>query len=241
MFLFLLLVNGLIYVWYAIYNVPAHAVATVETPDAPRLVLLSEQSRLPEGQPDAQPAEAEPQDSVAVSETPDSKPGVDTGKDDTTQCFTLGPFMNKDDLSGATRGLMVTGRPFEKRVSKKKELIGYWVVIPPFKTEADAYAKVQELKQAGDKHHYVVKDPAVGINAVSLGVFRDRLNADRRLAQVKKLGHEVKVQTRYRQDPVYWLDFTESRNAQALDIRQFVGAQRLPTACKEIASKGTVP
>ena len=221
LFLFLLLVNGLIYAWYTFYSVPAQAVATVETPDAPRLVLLSEQQ--------SRPAAADVVADLVKNE------------DDVVQCFTLGPFMSEGDLADATRGLMMAGRPFEKRVSKKKELIGYWVLIPPLETEADAYAKAQALKQAGDKHHYVVKDPLIGINAVSLGVFREKANAQRRSRQIEKLGHTVKVQARYRQDPVYWLDFTEQKSAQALDISQFVGAQRLPRACEEIASKGTVP
>lgn len=228
LFLFLLLVNGFIYLWYTVNSEPPQALSMATDPDAPRLVLLSEQNILPEVQIGANTEGAIPGKGKAAS--------TQQAGSAMAHCYTLGPFMNEDSVSDASRGLMESGRPFARRASEKKELIGYWVMIPPLKNEDEARNKVQELKLIGDKHHYIVREPAAEKYSISLGVFHSRENAEGRHSRMKNLGYNVKLEGRYRQDPVYWLDYTEQESHARLDLARFVGAQRLPRVCEAIAS-----
>ena len=229
LFLFLLLVNGLIYLWYTFSQQPVNAAPVAIDTSAPRLVLLSELPPMPEEQ-------------TLVKSEP-AQPGSETQEETTPQklCYTLGPFMNDEDVSLVTQKLMLSGRPFEKRVSERKEQIGYWVFIPPFKTRDIAVDKAEELKLLGEKHLYVLKTPEKYANAISLGVFRGKENAKRRFSELKNLGYTVKMEGRYRQNPVTWLDYTEQSDSQTLETQDMVGAQRLQRACEVIASSETLP
>lgn len=227
LFLFLLLVNALIYLWYSFNQQPLNAAPRNINTTAPRLVLISE---LP---PDTSAS--------AVVVTEPQIPGEQQPAVPQKRCFTLGPFMNSDDVTSATEKLMLSGRPFEKRVSEKKEQIGYWVYLPPFENREAAVQKAEEFKLLGDKHFYVVKAPAEYANAISLGVFQGKSNAQRRYRQLKNLGYDVKLQGRYRQNPVYWLDYTEQEDIQSLDMQDFVGAQSLARSCEVIASSDSLP
>lgn len=228
LFLFLILVNGFIYLWYSFGQQPVNAASVAIDTSAPILVLLSE---LPPTVEEPMLVEDEPE--LASDETQEITPQK--------LCFTLGPFMNNEDVTQATQKLMLSGRPFEKRVSEKKEQIGYWVFIPPFKTRDIAVDKAEELKLLGEKHLYVVKTPAKYKNSISLGVFRGQDNAKRRFRQLKNLGYAVKLEGRYRENPVTWLDYTEQSGSQALNVQDFIGAHSLSRACEVIASSETLP
>ena len=86
----------------------------------------------------------------------------------------------------------------------------------------------------------MVKTPVEYANSISLGVFRGRENAKRRYSQLKNLGYAVKLEGRYRQNPVTWLDYTEQSDSQILETDDLVGAQRLERACEVIASSETL-
>jgi len=228
LFLFLLLVNGFIYLWYSFNPQPLNAAPVKIDTSAPKLVLLSEL----------------PADSLSKVVDDDNKKMLSSIKPETgpqKSCYTLGPFMNNEDVTDATQKLMLSGRPFEKRVSEKKEQIGYWVYLPPFESRDAAVQKAEEFKLLGDKHFYVVKAPTEYENAISLGVFRGHENARRRFRQLKNLGYDVKLEGRYRQNPVYWIDYTEQADSQVLDIQDFANAQSIPRACEVIASSKPLP
>jgi hypothetical protein len=227
LFLFLLLVNALIFSWYNFNQQPLSAAPMSINTSAPRLVLISE---LPPEQPSS---------IVVAEESPLT--GEQEKPVPQKQCFTLGPFMNNEDVASATEKLMLSGRPFEKRASEKKEQIGYWVYLPPFKNRDAAIQVAEEFKLLGDKHFYVVNTPAEYANAVSLGVFQGKSNAQRRYRQLKNLGYDVKLQGRYRQNPVYWLDYTEEADSQQINMQDFVGAQSLARSCEVIASSDPLP
>ena len=227
LFLFLVLMNGLIYLWYNFYQQPVHAASVTMNSSAPKLVLLSEQAMMDEKSADAD---------TPLTTRADVKKSQ-TGK----QCYTLGPFMTNESVASASEKLMLSGRPFEKSVSEKKEQIGYWVFMPPMKTRDEAVNKAEELRLLGDTQFYVVQQPAEYENAVSLGVFRSKANAKRRFLQLKNFGYEVKLEGRYRQNPVYWLNYSEQENSKELNTDNFIGAQRLPTACEVIASSEPLP
>ena len=232
LFLFLVLVNGLVYLWYTFHQQPVNASSPALEGNHPQLVLLSETQDKSRIVP------------LSAVDTPEEKPEPEQPASQLLterSCFTLGPFMNDDDVSEVAKMLMQSGRPIEKRASEKKEQIGYWVFIPPFPTREAALSKGEELKLLGEKHLYVVKQPEKYKNAISLGVFKGKSNAERRYRQMKNLGYDVKMEGRYRQNPVYWIDYSEQEDSQVLVLDDFVGAQRLDRPCETVASSLPLP
>lgn len=204
LFLFLLLVNGLIYLWHTTEDKPAAAAP----PDAaPRLVLLTEAGRTPP------PAYA-------------SAPATDA-----ESCYTLGPFMNQESLRRGDAALTRAGHRFTRRVSRIKEQIGYWVYLPPFANADAAQQKAGELERLGELHFYIVRPPSEHANAISLGVFEDRANAEKRHRQMQTLGHNATLQPRFRQNPVYWLDYVAPAAAGNFDNSALTGTRVLPRVC----------
>ena len=208
LFLFILLANGLIFSWYH-WRVPDEKPTTV-LPTAMQLVLLSE----------------------AATPIP-SQTQQTTG----SRCYTLGPLMSDQDLDQASERLTAAGIiEFEKRISEKKEQIGYWVYLPPFASWEAAREVADELKLLGDKHFYVIKPPSEYTHAISLGVFQDKNNANRRYQQIQRFGYEARLAGRFRQNPVYWLDFVQPDNRLTpFTSDRLLSAQLILRDCQRVA------
>ena len=224
LFLFLVLVNGLIYYWFTTNQQSVNAAPAAPGDNAPKLVLLSESDR------------------DFSSENIDAPTDQVAAKSDPRTCFTLGPFMNQESILEASEKLLLSGYPFTKRASEKKEQIGYWVYLPPFATLDAAQKKAQEFKLLGDKHYYVIKPPSDYAYGIALGVFKDRANAEKRHRQIKNLGYNARLEGRFRQNPVYWLDYVESDNGKGFDNSELPGSQIYSRACETTVADGqTLP
>ncbi len=221
LFLFLVLINGIVYLWFTANRQSVNAAPTIiPNGNAPRLVLLSESDRDFKSE---------------NTNTPTNHTAVELGS---RACFTLGPFMNQESMLEASEKLILSGHSFEKRVSEKKEQIGYWVYLPPFEALDAAQEKAQEFKLLGDKHYYVVKPPSDYAYGISLGVFKSRENAEKRHRQIKNLGYDALLEGRFRQNPVYWLDYVESDNRESFDNSELPGSQIHPRVCETIIADG---
>lgn len=219
LFLFLVLINELIYLWYADRQTVDTALAIAES-KAPQLILLSESGR------EFQPEKTEP----PVNETAVANDSPQYYQ--RRACFTLGPFMSEESMQQASEKLILSGHPFEKRTSEKKEQIGYWVYLPSFATLDAARQKAREFKLLGEKHYYVVKPPSDYAYGISLGVFKDRKNAEQRQRQIKNLGYDAILEGRFRQNPVYWLDYIELDGGKSFDNSELPGSQIHPRICE---------
>ncbi|TNF93229.1 MAG: SPOR domain-containing protein [Gammaproteobacteria bacterium] len=234
LFLFMLMVNAGIYMWYSTHGnqVGASPVRPIPT-GVPVLELLGEKT----------------QQELADTMTSTRALSGDVSDDEVHEaveekimhCYTLGPFMNQDTTEQAAEELTTSGRPIVKRTSEKKEQIGYWVYLPSYKSQSAASAVAQEFKLLGDKHYYIVQPPDENAYAVSLGLFKARKNAEKRFSQVKNLGYDAKLEPRFRQNPVFWLDYAEQADSLPFDTSLMVGVQKLPRNCEQIASGDALP
>lgn len=230
LFLFLLLVNGAIYLWYTL-QVDAAPQTAKRSQLSPRLMLLTEHDQPP--QPiQTQSAKTESLDAVADEAAEPVEERF---------CFTLGPFMDEKAVGQVEQQLATQNHHYVRRASEHKEQIGYWVFLPPLGDLEQAREKAEELKLLGDKHFYVVKTPEEYANAISLGVFRDKANAERRHKQVKKMGYEPRIEGRFRQNPVYWLDYEQTDTETELVSDSLVGVKNLPRACEAVAAAVPLP
>lgn len=65
---------------------------------------------------------------------------------------------------------------------------GYWVFIPPLRSQPALERKVTELRRMGVDEYFPLMDPGRWRYAISLGVFRSEEGAARYLAQLRQKG-----------------------------------------------------
>ena len=174
--------------WLLFANRPPTEEAPATDPGVPRLELLAERDS----------GEVDHAELASAPESP-----ADLAND---QCRNFGPFPTQAD----TRAAMTILTPLTKRIRMREEHAtqtrGYWVFLPAMPTREQALATARTLSAKGVRDYYVVT-AGDQQNTISLGLFRDQGNAERRRAEIAALGLAPKVNARTEDLPVYWLDF----------------------------------
>lgn len=128
-------------------------------------------------------------------------------------CYVVGPFESRDAALKAGSVLEEMKLGYNTRSAEEKSESSYWVYLPPLATRKDAQAKVKELAALGFKEHFITQEGGRD-NAISLGVFGQRENADSLLQELKAKDIEARLETRYRLRLLYWL------NLRATDLTE---------------------
>jgi SPOR domain len=189
LFLLLLALNIGVGCW--LYFAPQAATAQLPAtdPGVPKLVLLSEL----EHPGDANAAE--------LASAPESVADL---RNDT--CRSVGPFATQADMRAALNALTPLVSRIQYREANATETRGYWVYLPPMGSREQALGIARQLSAKGVRDYYVVT-AGDQQNTISLGLFRDKGNADKRRSEVAALGFEPELVTRTEELPVYWVDF----------------------------------
>lgn len=167
-----------------------------ELPDAdpgvPKLVLLSENEH----------------DSVA-SNAEMASPAETRADLKQDVCASVGPFSTQADMRAAMNTLTPLVARIQFREQRTTEVRGYWVYLPAPSSREKALAIARQLSSKGISDYYIV---TVGEqpNAISLGLFRDQGNAEKRKVEVQALGFEPQVTQRSDEVPSYWIDFAQN-------------------------------
>ena len=121
------------------------------------------------------------------------------------ECFTLGPFKEATQATPIALKLRDLGAITRGRQHDKQVPSGYWVYLPRFSSWKAARRKVVELEKHGVRDTFIMGRGSLQ-NAVSAGLFTTNLAAENRLAQLKKLGANAKIQIQYTATPEFWID-----------------------------------
>ena len=106
-------------------------------------------------------------------------------------CVSVGAFSSRRDFHDAQEWLQSHGAEIVDVSRETSETIkDYRVYLPPFESHRSATDKMRELQARG------VRDIAVVLrgplkNAVSLGVYAEKTNLERRVARLSRLGYSV--------------------------------------------------
>ncbi len=198
-FFYLLLLTNLVFLllqWlypYEQWARPSRPLAAAE-----RLRLLDE------GEPGAMVAEAGSLEPAAAA-----MPSEDGSQVPARLCYTLGPFKEKTEAQEVAQRFRDAGVEVSLRPSQEQEYMGMMVYIGPHDTRKQAIEVARGLAEKGVREYIIFSDPDK-MNALSLGVFGLKKNAERRVAELEKLGYQPKTEMRYRQRTIYWLDYAES-------------------------------
>jgi hypothetical protein len=116
----------------------------------------------------------------------------------------------------------------------EKEYMGQMVFIGGHDTREDAKFTAAQLKKKGITD-YIIFDDADKTNALSLGVFGLKKNAERLLERVLQAGFEAKTEARYRNRTIYWLDYAELENESLVlyidNLKTSQGISRISRQC----------
>jgi SPOR domain len=178
--------------------------APVNDPGVPKLVLLSERDH-------GDDATAE------LAAPPESR--ADLRND---ECHSIGTFPTQADVRAAINMLTPLTRRIQFREAHATQARGYWVYLPALQTREQALAAARQLSSKGVRDYYVVT-AGDQQNTISLGLFRDQANAERRRAEIAGLGFTPQSIARTEELPVYWLDYATDRT-HPLDWRSKLGA-----------------
>ncbi|MBN8728312.1 MAG: SPOR domain-containing protein [Xanthomonadales bacterium] len=130
------------------------------------------------------------------------------------RCRTLGPFPTQADMHAAMAALTPATKRIRQRESRTTQARGYWVYLPAMPNREQALATARNLSGKGVRDYYVVT-AGEQQNTISLGLFRDPANAERRSAEITALGFTPRTQVRTEEVPAYWLDYALAEDAAA--------------------------
>lgn len=163
------------------------------------------------------------------------QPTTSTGNAETSgSCYTLGPFKAVDDANSVRNQLKRAGLTVKRRMSKDTSHKGFWVLLPPAASHAQARKTIEQLKAKGINDYFLVANGDQA-NAISLGVFAQSDTAQRRFEKILRLGFKPLLQDVNLPRRRYWLDWPVEQNLDpsVLDkIRnQFHGIGQATRSC----------
>ena len=162
-------------------------------PGVPKLVLLSEHEHMDDA------------GSAELTTAPESP--IELGRD---TCKSIGPFATQADVRQAINLLTPYVLHVQFRETRTTQARGYWVFLPALTSREQALSLARQISAKGVRDYYVVT-AGDQQNTISLGLFRDQSNAEKRRAEIAALGFDAQMTARTEELPLYWVDYAENR------------------------------
>jgi hypothetical protein len=129
------------------------------------------------------------------------------------RCYALGPLGAEEPAAALRNWLGQRGASAELRWTTRQEPRSFWVYLPPAESPEQARELTARLTEAGVKD--IMRLPAgAKANAISLGLYLRRPDAERRLAEIKRLGYDPAIEVRHRDVPEAWVDVRYASGAE---------------------------
>jgi len=190
-----LVVNLVFMAWGHWIDVPLEPAVNQADAHLPRLILASEaQAESSSAPTPAAAGTVSPSEASAATATPDAK-----------RCVSVGPFNDAAQETRAAALLQERGFTPKERTEEGDVRDGYWVYLGGLKSAADETRALKSLQEAGltDAHAVPAADDG---RRVSVGLFSERLRAERRARVVQHLGFSPDIVERRRSATIYWID-----------------------------------
>lgn len=183
---FLVCLNLGVGLWWLTHRDPVPVPPTASEEGTGSLVLLGEAEAPP------------PPDQADVGAVPVPMP-------EAAACLTIGPFATPAELRVAMNALTPLVARIQFREVAATELRGYRVYLAAAGNREEALATARELAARGVRDYYVVT-AGEQENTVSLGLFRDLGNAEKRRDELAGLGFQPVLEPRTADAPAWWID-----------------------------------
>ena len=227
---FLLALNLAAFTYSWLNPKPAPLAPSATEPNVTTLVLLSErdaeQMRAASQAAGVSLSNVQPVAAAGDSPIPASNSGAsDVASaspviDDAQYCERIGPMREADAAASLRARLGTLSAAAEVKEVEEMQIRGYWVYLPQSTDREAALTLARQLAAGGIRDYYVVTAGA-NENTISLGMFQDRINADKRVQQIAALGFNPKRIERGDLEKRYWVEYRA-----ATDSKRAVGALR---------------
>lgn len=228
LFLLLLIVNIAIFAWgYQQEQIPKPVVEAGE--DIGDMRLISELAEESKAEDEAAPKQKEETGSLPISETeeqaasegsqseqtssedaPEQSTKPQQGEVAVSRCGVIGPLKDRQEAKEIVEDLSQSELKAKLEREIEKEQIGFWVVIPPVEDGSQAQAKIEELAKVGVEDIWHFRGGGMK-NAISLGMFAKKENAEKLSQEVLAKGFETEMRPRYINKTSYLVKFTISK------------------------------
>lgn len=205
-FFALLLANLVLLLWYTQIAPPAGSADIPVVSAEKRLVLLQEHQQQAAQAVSLQPLEI-PDVQLAHEEL--QPPPAQTPAAPAASCHTIGPFADLDRAKVVSERIRQLGAKVTRRNKTEQEQYGYRVFLPSYKTREEAMAATQKLAKNGIQDYFIISDDERK-NGISLGLFRKKTGAVRRMEQVSRFDFKPQMEIRYKDNTIYWLDYEQT-------------------------------
>jgi hypothetical protein len=121
------------------------------------------------------------------------------------RCYAVGPFVEGESSEAVRTWLGERGGNAALRWVERQEPRSYWVYLPPAVDAATARETVVRLAADGVKDVMRIPD-GPRAHAISLGLYNREAAAERRVAELKRVGYEAAIEVRLREVREAWLD-----------------------------------
>ena len=112
-------------------------------------------------------------------------------------CWQLGPFQDRQQAANLIPRLPPGMESIGMVYTRVRVPNGYYVMIPALATHSEAEQLAQQLRYQGFLDSWVLGSGPFK-NAISLGMFSQRENAERRLEELVSKGFEAKMRRRFK-------------------------------------------
>lgn len=215
-FLLLLALNVAAALWLWLAPAPERQRLATADPGVAVLTLLGESLA------SLDDASAELADAPEPLPAPAPGPAAAPAQPGAWTCIEIGPFQTQSALRKAESVLAALGQPLASRETVERSFRGYWVYLPAFASRDRALVTARELAAAGVRDYYVVT-AGDRENTISLGLFRDRANAERRQGEMRGRGYPAELSERVEEQRLHWLALRQP-DPPPLDWRTLVDA-----------------
>lgn len=144
--------------------------------------------------------------SSRIGEATDKK--TELAKNEIVNCFKLGPYNKQAQAEQARAKMIKMGAVVSINTEEKKERFRYWV-LDATSTHNIATRKIKKYRDKGIEDVYLIREGKKKDN-ISLGIFRARATAQKRLSELKSHGFSPIVEKHYKIKTEYWLIISET-------------------------------
>lgn len=190
-------------------------------------------------EPEVQSLKASQNPLFLKSSSPTPDPIPITLPEKTLRCLELGPFPRQTDAAQLLWNLSEKDLKADIRTALDKKTTGYWVLMFPEKDEVKAI--FQKLKASNIQDIQLLSQGEFP-NALSLGLYSDQAQAEKRRNQLLEQGFKSEIRSRITEEFIYWiqLKYPEGNTElQGLLERLFETYPSLnfpPSTCHDIAT-----
>ncbi len=141
-------------------------------------------------------------------------------------CVSIGPFTEVEDAQAELRALRSGNADVVQRAAQGNLFVGHWVYVDSIATRSQARALLAKLQDGGIKEAYLIGGNP-GEDVISLGIFSSLDGAERTELRAKSIGIEARMDDRYRQSTVFWLDLRLQQGEQGSALVESYGEDKV--------------